>query len=188
MPDPAERNQRLVELSERFRDAAGDEALGAIVLPPVLLEVVNPDFWPEFPWVELEPLYDAWLPMSYWTLRREDSGYRDGYTYNEESTERLRDNLDTAGRVVHGIGGIGDEAAPLDLAAFAESLADTGSMGGSIYDWSTSTDAGREAMEAPSTAGAAVRSARAIGSVGCPGGQSGPRLRRGSAVAAAASW
>ena len=156
VPAPDERNDRLIELSERFREESDDEALGAIVLPPVLLEVVNPDFWPDFPWEELERHYDVWLPMSYWTLRREDSGYRDGYTYNGESTERLRDNLGNSRAVVHGIGGIGDEAAPLDLAAFAESLADTRSVGGSIYDWSTLTDEGRRAIEAAFDQGAAA--------------------------------
>lgn len=137
VPDHAERNRRLVELSTRVRAAAGDATLGAIVLPPVQLEVVNPALWPEFPWGELAPLYDVWLPMSYWTFRSDDSGYGDGYAYNEESTRRLRERVDDPATPVHGIGGIGDEAPPAELDAFVRSLVDTDSVGGSIYDWNT---------------------------------------------------
>ena len=48
-PDIADRNAGLVTLSEAVRQALPDVALGAIVLPPSLLEVVNPAFWPDFP-------------------------------------------------------------------------------------------------------------------------------------------
>ncbi|HVM39871.1 MAG TPA: hypothetical protein VM618_03705, partial [Acidimicrobiia bacterium] len=74
VPDVAERNRRLVEFSRAVRSQIGDAALGAIVLPTVLLEVVNPDFWPDFPWRELAPVYDVWLPMAYWTDRTWASG------------------------------------------------------------------------------------------------------------------
>ncbi|HLF40693.1 MAG TPA: hypothetical protein VI854_04360, partial [Acidimicrobiia bacterium] len=47
VPDHAERNVRLIELSRRLRAAMADAALSAIPLPPVLLEVVNPAYWPD---------------------------------------------------------------------------------------------------------------------------------------------
>lgn len=138
VPDPAERSARLVDFSRRTREVVGDEAaLGAIVLPPVQIEVVNPDFWPGFPYEPLADLYDVWLPMSYWTFRSQDSGYHDGFTYNEESTRRLRDNLGDDDALVHGIGGIGDLATAEELTDFARSLAETDSIGGSVYDWTT---------------------------------------------------
>jgi hypothetical protein len=140
----AERNDRLVELSARLRAAVGTDALGAIVLPPVLIDVVNPDFWPRFPWRRLAPLYDVWLPMSYWTDRTSDSGFRDGFAYNAQNTTRLRAHLDDPDVLVHGIGGIGDAVDPESLAAFALSLQETDSIGGSIYDWSTLTPTNRE--------------------------------------------
>ena len=124
--------------------------------PPVLIEVVNPDFWPGFPWAEIAPFYDVWQPMSYWSFRSQSSGYGDGYAYNEESIRRLRDNIGDPDALVHAIGGIGgidgiddpeDPAEPLatleELERFIESLADTGSIGGSIYDWATLDDAAR---------------------------------------------
>ena len=142
VPDHAARNQNLVELSRRLRDRTGDDALGAIVLPAVQLEVVNNRLWPGFPYGELSGLYDVWLPMSYWTFRRHDSGYHDGYHYNYESVVRLRSNLGDDDAVVHPIGGIGDLATHDELTGFLRSLADTGAVGGSIYDWRTlGTDA-----------------------------------------------
>jgi hypothetical protein len=154
--DVPTRNDRLVDLSEAAADHLEGDVLGAIVLPPVLLETVNPAFWPGFPWGKLAPHYDVWLPMSYWTQRRQDSGFQDGFTYNAESTDRMRARLGDPEAVVHGIGGIGDEVDPTSLAAFGRSLAETGSIGGSIYDWSTLTDANRAALATTFSAGTAA--------------------------------
>lgn len=140
VPDVRRRNNKLLALSRRLDRAAGESPISAIVLPPVLTEVVNPGFWPSFPWTELEPLYDIWLPMSYWTERTESSGYNDGATYHAESHERMLANLGNPDAVVHGIGGIGDQTTQTDLLAFAETLAETGAVGGSIYDWATLSD------------------------------------------------
>jgi hypothetical protein len=148
VPDPVDRNLRLVQLATRVRAQMGGDTLGAIVLPPVQTEVVNPTLWPAFPWRPLAPLFDAWLPMSYWTFRTVASGYHDGYTYNEESTRRLRADLGDPNAPVHGIGGIGDLVTIPELDAFVRSLADTSSIGGSIYDWATLTPAGRDELAA----------------------------------------
>lgn len=151
--DPAVRNERLVRLSRLFSIQTGADPIGAIVLPPVQTEVINPDFWPGFPWSEIDNLYDVWLPMSYWSFRTEP--YGNGYTYNAESTRRLRENLGDPDALVHAIGGIGAElnappsgtqpyiAQVAQLDGFAQSLVDTGAIGGSIYDWLTLDAAGR---------------------------------------------
>jgi hypothetical protein len=137
IPDPVERSNKLVEMSERLRDGVGRDALGAIVLPPVQIEVVNPAKWPEFPWARLASLYDVWLPMGYWTERREDSGYRDGKVYTEENVRRIRDDLDDPDALVHAIGGIGDEVTDAHAAGFVDAINKTHAIGGSIYDWSS---------------------------------------------------
>jgi len=157
--DVGTRNSRLVALSKASRSAVGPDPLAAIVLPPVLIEVVNTDYWPEFPWTEIAGSYDVWMPMSYWSFRSDQSGYGDGYAYNEESTRRLRDDLGDPNAIVHGIGGIGgvdgvnDSPKPeepltklAELDAFVKSLVDTGSVGGSIYDWATLEPEARERL------------------------------------------
>jgi hypothetical protein len=134
--DAAERSDRLVELSQRLRAAVGDAVLGAIVMPPVQLDVVNPAYWPGYPWDELAPLYDVWLPMGYWTDRTVASGYRHAATYTAENLERLRDHVgDDA--AVHAIGGLAETTTAEDLAGFAATLAEHEVVGASIYDWAT---------------------------------------------------
>lgn len=155
--DVGDRNQRLVDLSTRLRAVSGNDALGAIVLPPVLTEVVNGRYWPDFPWAELRPLYNVWLPMSYWTFRTASSGYHDGYTYNDESIRRLRNNLGDPNALVHGIGGVGDKATVDEINRFVDSLADDRAVGGSIYDWASMTPADREALAAGFATGKAAR-------------------------------
>ncbi len=136
VPDPAERSARLVDLSKRLREALPGRALGAIVMPPVQLEVVNPNYWPGFPWAEIAPLYDVWQTMGYWTDRKESSGYRDPYRYTDENIKRLRANLGNPSAAVSPVGGVG-AMGPDDVEAFGRAAADNGAIGGSIYDFRT---------------------------------------------------
>jgi hypothetical protein len=142
VPDHAERNARLIELSRRVREQVGSEALGAIVPPPVLLEVINTDNWPDFPWPELSELYDVWLPMSYWTLRASSSGYRDGYVYTEENLRRMRANLGDPEAPVHPIGGIADAAGEESYRGFVQAAEEAGAVGLSVYDYDTTASEG----------------------------------------------
>ena len=137
VPNAAERNVRLIELSRRLRAAVGPAALSAIPLPPVLIETINPKYWPDFPWRELAPIYDVWMPMAYWTFRSQSSGYRDAYRYTEENVRRLRANLGLPGAVVHPAGGTDNKSNDNDYRGFVRACIDTGSVGGSIYDWRT---------------------------------------------------
>ena len=136
VPDAGERSARLVELSRQLRDARPTEALGAIVPPPVQLEVVNPQYWRDFPWRAIETSYDVWLPMAYSTTRA-GTGYRDAYRYAEESVRRLRNNLGRPDVLVHIVGGIGDQMTSEDLRGLRRAIEDTGAIGGSVYDWNS---------------------------------------------------
>ena len=141
VPFPVTRTANLVELSKQLRAAVGPKAtLGAIVIPPVQLDIVNPDYWPGFPWGDLRPLYDVWLPMTYWTTRDASSGWRDGERYTAESIRMLRQHLLDPDARVHAIGGIADKTTPDDVAAFLRALAETGAIGGSLYDVATTSD------------------------------------------------
>ena len=122
VPDATERNAALVNLSKRVRKLAGDRPVGAIVLEPLFLDVVSPDYWPEFPWRQLSSLYDVWLPTLYWTNRSSDSGYRDGFKYTDENIRQLRSKLRDKNAPVHAIGGIADAALLKDYAGFVRAV------------------------------------------------------------------
>ena len=139
LPDFEARNSALVRLSRRVRELAGDRPVGAIVLEPVFLEVVSPEFWPRFPWRRLKSLYDVWLPMSYWTNRTADSGYRDGFRYTDENIRRLRNNLDDNDAPVHAIGGIAESALAKDYDGFVRAAKAGDAIGWSMYDYNTTS-------------------------------------------------
>jgi hypothetical protein len=141
VPNAAERNVRLIDLSQRLRAAMGKAALSAIPLPPVLIETINPRYWPNFPWRELAPLYDVWMPMAYWTFRTQSSGYRDAYRYTEENVRRTRANLGLPNAAVHPAGGTDNKSTDEDYRGFVRACVETGSIGGSIYDWRTTPTA-----------------------------------------------
>ena len=107
--DPADRSRRLVDLSNQLRAALPGRTLGAIVFPPTGMEVVNPNYWPGFPWAGIAPDYDVWLPMAYWTGRTPQSGWRDGYRYTADNVMRLRNDLHNQAAPVHPIGGVADD-------------------------------------------------------------------------------
>lgn len=134
--DSAERSARLIDLSRRLREALPGRAIGAIVMPPVQLEVVNPAFWPGFPWQEIAPYYDVWQTMGYWTDRKESSGYRDPYRYTAENIQRLRANLGNPDAAVHPVGGVGAMGNG-DIEAYLRAAVENGAIGGSIYDFRT---------------------------------------------------
>ena len=134
--DVEERNRRLIEISTNLRRELPTMTLGAIPYPPVVTDVINPNLWPNFPWQALAPLYDIWLPMSYQSDRKQESGYRDAYRYMAENIDRMRARLG-ANVPVHGIGGIADRTSPEDVAAIHRALLERGATGGSLYDWRT---------------------------------------------------
>lgn len=137
--DIAARNAALVSLSRQLRRTLPHRPLGAIVLPATLLEVVNPKYWPSFPYSELATSYDAWLPMVYWTGRLANSGLHDGYRYTADSIARLRTDLGPVagpGARVDPIGGVSvDGLAAGDLTGFVRAAHDSRATGGSIYEW-----------------------------------------------------
>lgn len=138
LADVAERNRRLIDLSRSLRDALGDDAtIGAIVLPTVLLEKVNVDFWPRFPWREIARFYDAWMPMTYWTDRLTASGYRDPRRLITESIARTRQLTGLNDAPMHPIGGIGDQLTEEQLDTYVATLTAVGAIGGSVYDYRT---------------------------------------------------
>jgi hypothetical protein len=149
VPEFQARNSALVRLSRRVRELAGDRPVGAIVLEPVFLEIVSPDYWPQFPWRRLESLYDVWLPMSYWTNRTADSGYRDGFRYTDENIRRLRNKLDDKDAPVHAIGGIAETALAKDYDGFVRAAKAGDAIGWSMYDYNTTASSAWPRLRGP---------------------------------------
>jgi hypothetical protein len=136
--DPAERNRRVIDLSNRLREEVGDDkALAAITLSSVHVQVVNPEFWPGYPWAEIGATYDVILPMAYWSLRVGD--LRDGGRYVGENIDRIRASTGRDDVPIHPVGGIADGVSLDDLAEMVAVIDERGAIGGSLYDWSTST-------------------------------------------------
>jgi hypothetical protein len=138
LDDPVERNRRLIDLSNRLREAVGaDKAIAAITLSSVHLQVVNPEFWPRYPWAEIGATYDAILPMAYWSIRVGELA--EGGRYVGENIDRIRASVGRDDVPIHPVGGIADGASLDDLTAMVAAIEDRGAIGGSLYDWSTST-------------------------------------------------
>ncbi len=136
--DVADRNARVVELTDRLRDILGTErTLAAITLSTVHTQVVNPEFWPDYPYAQIGARYDVVMPMAYWTLRTGD--YRLAHTYVGENIDRLRAQIGPT-VPVHVIGGIGDEASTADMAGFRDTAHARDVIGASLYDWATSNE------------------------------------------------
>jgi hypothetical protein len=135
--DVVERNRRLIQMSSALRAALPGEVIGAIPLEPVLLEDVNPHYWPAFPWPELSPSYDVWLPMIYWTNRSGNTPWRDAHTYTAANIIRVRAHLGRPDAPVHALGGIGDQTSVPDVQGFRAGAAEQHVIGASIYDFRT---------------------------------------------------
>src|SRR3712207_2821864 len=130
------RNAALIELSQRLRAALPDVELGAVVLPPVVTDVLNTSYWPDFPWQELKGLYDVWLPMAYWSNRSEE-GFTDPYEYVRENIERVRDHLGDPCAVVSVAGGYDAQETAEDYAAMVRAATEQRAIGVSVWDWPT---------------------------------------------------
>ena len=128
------RNDRLVALSTKLRNAAGTMATSAIVVPPVVTDVINPKFWPDFPWSRITASYDVWIPMSYYTNRDKQPEWRDAYRYSTENVKLLRGHVG-ANAAVHLAGGVGTTSTAKDYDGLVRAAKDTTCLGASSYDY-----------------------------------------------------
>ena len=136
--DLAERNRQVVELSVHLRNNT-TKPIAAIVIPPVVTDIINTKYWPGFPWKSIVDQYDVYLPMGYFTGRTKQPEWRDAYTYTKKNIELVRRN--TGKRVeVHAVGGIADETTTDDVAGLVRAVADEGALGGSLYDYVTTVN------------------------------------------------
>ena len=136
--DVAERNRRLLDLSTRLRAAVGtDKALAAITPSAVHVQVVNPSYWPAFPWSTVADTYDALLPMTYWSIRTGD--LRNGETYTDDNLARIRASVGDPDIPIVPVGGLAEDSTLADLEGMVVAIGSHDSPGGGLYDWATST-------------------------------------------------
>ena len=123
------RNDRLLALSRRIRKAAGPSyPLSAITPDPVASS-----YWPSFPWKEAATIYDVIVPMGYFTFRAH--GFREVREYTADNIEKIRRETEDRDVAIHVIGGIADDAGPVDLKGFVKASREHEVMGASLYDY-----------------------------------------------------
>lgn len=135
-PDVADRTRKLVDEVVWLRMKHPDVPMAAIPVTPIIWEGLNRSWWPDFPYRELSKYFDAWMPMAYWSYRRAGSfpEWGDPYRYTYESVVRLRSLTGRPNLPVHPIGGEGTGMTVDDAWAMARAVADSNSIGGSVYD------------------------------------------------------
>lgn len=127
--DVERRNERTRRLSQSIRDAVGDEyPLAAIVPDPV-----GSLYWTEFPYEALAGIYDAFLPMSYFTFRVD--GAREVRRYIRANVAAVRERTGLPEAPVHPIGGLADVARLPEVRAYVRAVFDESGLGGSLYDF-----------------------------------------------------
>jgi hypothetical protein len=131
--DVALRSKRLLRLSRQLRAVAGDAyPLGAIVPSPLAMRH-NRDYWPGFPWHPVSALYDAFLPMTYFTFRT--SGEAGARAYAAGCIRLLRRWVGSDRVAIHMIGGLAQDASPEETRGFVTATRDAGLIGASYYTW-----------------------------------------------------
>jgi hypothetical protein len=135
--DPARRTVRLLDLSVLIRLSAGPQyPLGAIIPSPRALQRRS-TYWPGFPYRPLAMLYDAFLPMTYFTWRVSDA---DGaHRYTASNIDIIRQQTGDPAVPIHVIGGIAGDATPAETAGFVEAVRERGVIGASYYTFPVTT-------------------------------------------------
>ena len=133
LADTAERSRRLIALSRRLREWVGpDYPMAAVVLPPLQLDL-REGWWPDFPYAQLRPFYDVYIPMSYSSFRGTDAATT--YRWNLGNVQEMRRRANDPALPVHLAGGIADNFP--EVGEFVRAVRDSESIGGGLYDLHT---------------------------------------------------
>lgn len=131
----ATRNSRLVGLTKLMRSKTS-APMAAIVMPPVITEVINPRWWGgPYPWAGLKPHYDIWVPMGYYTAYSRWPYWRDAYRSTVEDMRRIRAHVGPV--PIHYAGGLAGPSSITDYKRFLAAARDGGAIGASAYDYAT---------------------------------------------------
>ena len=136
-------NDAVADHFRRVRRALGARVPIAAITPAPLGMAVAPKHWAGFPWKALADQADVFMPMGYWSYRKDCSknashcpyGYTKG---NISETRRLTGKPHV---LVHAIGGVTDNIDARSVQDFVRAVRELKSFGGSIYDYHTTTAA-----------------------------------------------
>jgi hypothetical protein len=128
---PSERTRRLVAVSSRVRAEVGQNyRLGAIIPSPRGMQK-HPGYWPDFPYTQLESLYNVFLPMTYFTWRV--SGESAAKKYSTMCINIIRRETNNAKEPIHIIGGISNMATIPETKGFVSAVRSEDVWGASYY-------------------------------------------------------
>jgi hypothetical protein len=138
------RNSRLKTLSAKIREAVGkDYPLGAIIPSPAGM-AKNATYWPRFPYKAVAAVYNVIVPMGYYTYHGD--GYANAYNDTRANVLIIRTQTGRASIPIHVIAGDAAKSSASETLAYVRALRETGCIGGSMYDWATTSAASWSAL------------------------------------------
>jgi hypothetical protein len=143
--DVGTRTTRLAALSRRLRAAVGTRyALGACIPSPAGM-ADNATYWPQFPYKTLAGIYDVFVPMGYYTYHGD--GYANAYRDTLDNIRIIREQTGQPTVPIHVIGGDATKSSLTETTAYVRALRQSGALGGSLYDWASTSAADWQALQ-----------------------------------------
>jgi hypothetical protein len=125
------RNARLLALAQLLRRTMPSPyPLGAIIPSPVGMRR-HPHYWPRFPYSQLASIFDAFLPMAYYSYYAHTPAA--AYSYARDVVLAIRAQTGRSDELIHVIGGSARVMPAATLAGFVGAVSDCGAQGISLY-------------------------------------------------------
>jgi hypothetical protein len=106
---------------------------------------MHTSYWPRFPFKTLAGIYDVFVPMGYYTYHGD--GYANAYSDTRDNIRIIREQTGKATVPIHVIAGDGAKSSATETTAYVRALRENGALGGSMYDWATTSDASWKALK-----------------------------------------
>jgi hypothetical protein len=106
---------------------------------------MHPSYWPGFPFKALAGIYDVFVPMGYYTYHGD--GYGNAYRDTRDNIRIIREQTGLPSIPIHVIAGDGAQSSGSETTAYVRALRENGALGGSMYDWATTSDASWRALK-----------------------------------------
>ena len=93
----------------------------------------------------LAGIYDVFVPMGYYTYHGD--GYANAYADTRDNIRIIREKTGRPTVPIHVIAGDAAKSSATETTAYVRALREYGALGGSMYDWATTSDAGWKALQ-----------------------------------------